>query len=138
MIGEPDGPAVPPRRPEDQIPLIVTAAVENDLIHLTLAGTLDLDARHPVRDTVREQLAATVGHGFVISLAAVTTIDTHGLGVLLAARRQILATGRTFRVRAAGPAVERFCGPPAMALLTGAATIADITSVADTVNWPEN
>jgi anti-anti-sigma factor len=80
---------------------------EDDDRHLVaLSGELDLAQA----DQLRRALVRVAGSTVIVDLGGLTFIDAAGIGALLAARAEILASGNGFELRGATQAVRRTFG----------------------------
>ncbi len=73
---------------------------------VTVSGEIDIDTEQTLQRALRLALARS-SEGVDLDLAGVGFCDCSGLNVLLRVRRIALADGKTLRVRAADPCVER-------------------------------
>jgi anti-anti-sigma factor len=90
-------------RSEEALRIEVT--VIDDRAVCTLRGELDSESAAPLRTVLAEQLEA--GHDVLVDLAAVTFIDSSGLGVLAGALKRFQATGHHLRLHAPTPPIRR-------------------------------
>lgn len=74
----------------------ISESEQEGLVRLALAGEIDLAATSAVREHVVSALKADSA-GIVIDLAAVTFLDSSGIGVLLESRRLTIEAGRAFQ-----------------------------------------
>ncbi|MFT4101720.1 MAG: STAS domain-containing protein [Burkholderiaceae bacterium] len=77
---------------------------DNDTSSIRLDGELTIYRAQEIRQALRDALAAA-GPSLTIDLSAVTDIDSAGVQLLMAARRQALDEGRTLALVEHGPAV---------------------------------
>lgn len=79
---------------------------EDDRAVLTFSGELDVYVAHRFRDALVDLAEAGTLH-LDLDLGAVTFLDSHGLSVLLHARKRAVRQGGSVRVIALSPQVER-------------------------------
>jgi len=65
---------------------------ESHLVIVDMVGEIDVNAVTRIRDTLGD-LTKAVSPQIVVNLARVTYIDSSGLGILMAARREVLKGG---------------------------------------------
>ena len=70
----------------------ITVRRESRLVIVDLIGEIDVNAVARIRDTLGD-LAKAASPQIVINLAGATYIDSSGLGILMAARREALKGG---------------------------------------------
>ncbi|MBW8800827.1 MAG: STAS domain-containing protein [Streptomyces sp.] len=86
--------------------LTTWAAPDGDRVTVTVSGEFCLDNSQELRHTLRAALARSAA-GVDLDLGRLTFADCSALNVLLAARGQAVAAGKTIVVTAVSPAVER-------------------------------
>lgn len=79
---------------------------DHDRAVLTFSGELDVYVAHRFRDALIELAEAGTVH-LDLDLEGVTFLDSHGLSVLLHARKRLVRQGGSVRVVALSPQVER-------------------------------
>ena len=70
----------------------ITVRRESRLVIVDMVGEIDVNAVARIRDTLGD-LAKTASPQIVVNLAGATYIDSSGLGILMAARREALKGG---------------------------------------------
>jgi anti-anti-sigma factor len=114
------------------VPITIDASVHGTTARLAVTGTIALTDRHTLRDTIRRHVAIGTVDTIALDLSAVPSLDADGLGMLLACRRHVLGSGRSFRTEAISLPVTEFLVPTGvLPLLAGTATFAEIAEDAD-------
>ncbi|MFE5190960.1 STAS domain-containing protein [Streptomyces sp. NPDC056628] len=88
------------------LPLVAALCPEGDRTKVVVRGELDLDTGHRFDRILREALHRSV-RGVDVDLRGVTFCDCAALNILLAARRQALADGKTVALLGGSPMVDR-------------------------------
>jgi anti-anti-sigma factor len=70
----------------------ITVRRESNLVIVDMVGEIDVNAVARIRDTLGD-LAKAASPQIVVNLAGATYIDSSGLGILMAARRETLKGG---------------------------------------------
>jgi anti-sigma B factor antagonist len=94
---------VPPSEPQIEV------SVEPDLhgrVVMIVRGVLDLPEVAPFRE-VFAKVCATDCPGVVVDLSGVTFVGSSGLGLLIQARQDLDAAGRSLVVRGVTPAIRK-------------------------------
>ncbi|MET7568251.1 anti-sigma factor antagonist [Streptomyces sp. NPDC005492] len=86
--------------------LMIVSHRAGDRTVVTVSGEVDIDTEQTMQRALRLALARSPG-GVDLDLTGVGFCDCSGLNVLLRARRQALADGKTLGIRAAAPGVGR-------------------------------
>lgn len=68
---------------------------EPALVVVDLAGEIDVNTAHRIRDTLGD-LTRTASAQILVNLSRATYIDSSGLGILMAARKDTLQSGGRF------------------------------------------
>lgn len=79
-------------------PFSFVESVDRDgLVHITMSGDVDLAAAPIVREQVRRHLSDGAATGVVMDLAAVSFLDSSGIGALVGCRHDATAAGKIFQ-----------------------------------------
>ncbi len=77
-----------------------------DAVLVTPSGEVDRDTAPDLRARLAEAIGLAGGGRVEVDLAAVTFMDSSGIGALLTGHRLAADTGATFVIRDAGPPVQ--------------------------------
>ena len=82
-------------------PFTMIDSVEDSVARLVIAGDVDLAVLSPIREAVTRCLADEACTALTMDLSGVTFIDSSGLGVLVASRREAREAAKRFQVTGA-------------------------------------
>jgi anti-sigma B factor antagonist len=82
-------------------PFAIRDSVHNGAARLAIDGDVDLSVLQPIRDALDHRLADPASSSVTLDLSGVTFIDSSGLGLLVAGKRQAAEAEKPFHVTGA-------------------------------------
>ena len=79
-------------------PFTIRDSAQDGVSRLAIAGDVDLGVLQPIRDAVDRSLADPACTSLIIDLSGVTFIDSSGLGLLVASKRDAAGAAKEFQV----------------------------------------